>query len=200
MRIGCVIMASGSSTRFGGEKLTAPFLGEPLIRHAFRALPRTLDRAVVVTRSDAVAAVAERCGVLCVVHNEPQRADTVRIGLAEMEGMDGCLFLVGDQPLCRAETLQAMMDAFALAPGRIIRAAHLGSLGNPVLFPASLFQELSALLPGQTGGAVLRRHEELVMPCEVDNPLELEDVDTPTGLAALESLALAQIQRQSKAD
>lgn len=191
MRIGCIIMASGSSTRFGGEKLVAPFLGEPLILHTLNALPKTLARSVVVTRSEAVRQVAVRCGVPCVLHQEPQRCDTIRIGLSEMDGMDGCLFLVGDQPLCSAATMQAMMDAFGRSPDRIIRASHLGAMGNPVLFPASLFDELAALQPGQTGGAVLRRHEQSVLPCEVDNPLELEDVDTPMGLSALESLALA---------
>lgn len=197
MRVGCVIMASGSSTRFGGEKLVAPFLGEPLIWHALSALPKALARAVVVTRSEDVRAVAARCGVPCVLHREPHRCDTVRIGLSEMAGMDGCLFLVGDQPLCSAATMEAMIELFRRQPDRIIRACHLGTMGNPVLFPASLFPELSALQPGQTGGAVLRRHSGLVLPLEVDNPLELEDVDTPMGLSALESLALAQRQRRA---
>lgn len=34
---GCVLMASGLSTRFGSNKLLAPFDGQPLLYRAFAA-------------------------------------------------------------------------------------------------------------------------------------------------------------------
>ena len=54
--VGCVIMASGLSQRFGSNKLLAPFCGEPMLCRAFAATdtPR-LSARIVVTRSDEVA-------------------------------------------------------------------------------------------------------------------------------------------------
>ena len=57
--VGCVIMASGRSTRFGSNKLLAPFGGQPLLCRAFAAThtPLVAER-VVVTRH---AQVQELC-------------------------------------------------------------------------------------------------------------------------------------------
>ena len=39
-RIGCVLMAAGNSTRFGGNKLLTDFFGKTLIERAMEAIPR----------------------------------------------------------------------------------------------------------------------------------------------------------------
>ena len=49
---GCVLMASGLSTRFGSNKLLAPFDGQPLLYRAFAATDTPqLSARIVVTRS-----------------------------------------------------------------------------------------------------------------------------------------------------
>ena len=68
--VGCVIMASGLSTRFGSNKLLAPFgpAGEPLLCRALdaTATPRFAGR-VVVTRSPEVQTLCESRGVPCII-------------------------------------------------------------------------------------------------------------------------------------
>lgn len=191
LRIGCVVMASGDSVRFGGDKLLAPYLGKPLICHALRALPKGLE-AVVVTRQGEVFALAKAMGFECVLHQLPEQSDTIRLGMAYMVDADGCLFMVADQPLLRTGTIIRMMDAFREKPSAIVRARFAGRWGNPVLFPRALFAELSALEPGDTGGAVIKRHPDLLIPVEAESALELEDVDTPEQLRLLEEFGRAQ--------
>ena len=188
MRVGCVVMASGESVRFGGNKLLAPFQGKPLIVHALEKLPEALDSVAVVTRSAEVSQIAAAAGHQSILHTLPHRADTIRLGLERMAGMDACLFLVADQPLCRKETLIRMMQAAQAHAGCIVRAHFAGRWGNPVLFPAAMFGALMCLAPGQSGSAVIAQHRDCVVPLEVADALELVDVDTKEQLLALERL------------
>lgn len=188
MKIGCVVMASGFSRRFGENKLLRPFRGRPLLWWCLNALPmERLDRVVVVTRYPAIKPLCDEFGVDCLLHDRPALSDTIRLGIAGMDGMEGCLFAVADQPLCRRESLRRLLDAFQAAPGLPARLCWKDRPGNPVLFPASLFPALAALKGEQGGGRVLPPE---VTPVPVCHPAELEDADTPETFTRLEQLAL----------
>lgn len=82
--IGCVIMASGLSTRFGSNKLLTPFGPgrEPMLRRAFAATDTPLLASrVVVARSPEVETLCREVSVPCLLHALPGRNDTVRLGL-----------------------------------------------------------------------------------------------------------------------
>lgn len=195
--LGAVVLASGESARFGdSDKLLAPFHGKPLLAHALMALPGDVFiRWLVVTRGAEAAALAKSLGFDVLLHDKPDVSDTIRLGIARMRGLDGCLFCVGDQPLLRADTVRRLAAAFAAEPARIVRAAFDGRGGNPVLFPQALFGELAALAAGQSGGAVIRAHRELVLPVQAQYALELEDVDTRTDLKRLAQFSSFEKER-----
>ncbi len=115
--IGCVIMASGLARRFGSNKLLADFGGRPLLCRALDATdtPQLACR-IVVTRSAEVETLCQTLGVACLRHALPGRNDTVRLGLEALltlqPGLAGCIFLPGDQPLLRRETVEALVCAF----------------------------------------------------------------------------------------
>ena len=116
--VGCVIMASGRAVRFGSNKLLADFGGAPLIAQALDVTETpALAARVVVTRSPEVAELACKAGVKAILHSLPGRNDTVRLGLeallSELPGLAGCIFLPGDQPLLRKESLEAMARDFS---------------------------------------------------------------------------------------
>ena len=82
--IGCVIMASGLSRRFGSNKLLTPFAGQPMLCRAFAATNTPLLAArIVVTRSAAVQKLCQAHGVPVLLHGLPFRSDTVRLGLTD---------------------------------------------------------------------------------------------------------------------
>lgn len=104
-------MASGAGVRFGGNKLMAELCGEPLVGHVVRATDGLFDRRVVVTRHADVAALCETLGAQVVLHDEPGRNDTVRLGMEAMDGCDTVTFVQGDQPLIRPVSIAALLRA-----------------------------------------------------------------------------------------
>ena len=160
--VGCVIMASGRAERFGSNKLLDDFGGAPLIVRALDAAETpALAARVVVTRSPEVAELACKAGVRTILHSLPGRNDTVRLGLeallSELPGLAGCIFLPGDQPLLRKESLEAMVRDLSALDEKERAILRLGfraedgteRLGSPVLFGSSYFD---AVLPARGQG------------------------------------------------
>ena len=192
-RLGCVVMASGMGRRFGGGKLLAGLWGRPLLQYALDATGGVFLRRVVVTRDPAAAALCREQGIETVLHSQPYRSDTVRLGLEALAGPEapslaGCLFCPADQPLLRRETVASLALCAACAPGPIWRPAWQGRPGAPVLFPAWAFAELAALPQGRGGGEVVRCHPERVRCVPVEDPAELLDIDRRQDLERLERL------------
>lgn len=104
-------MASGVGARFGGNKLMAELCGVPLVGHVVRATDDLFSRRVVVTRHADVAALCETLGVQVILHDEPCRNDTVRLGMEAMDGCDTVTFVQGDQPLIRPASIVALLRA-----------------------------------------------------------------------------------------
>ena len=186
-KIGCVIMASGLGKRFGGNKLMADFQGKPMIQRALDATAGLFAKRVVVTRHEQVAALCREQHVEVVLHDLPNRNDTIRLGLEALGDLDACMFLPGDQPLLRRETVAMLLESRKEHPDSIIRPAHEATEGSPVLFPSWAFPELLSLPEGKGGGAVIQKHPHEVCLVPVANPFELADADTPEMLETLKA-------------
>ena len=183
-KIGCVIMASGMARRFGSNKLLHDFRGAPVVRRILDTMTAApLAARVVVTRHREIRDICAEMKIPVVLHDLPEQSDTVRLGveylLEHCSGMTGCMFAASDQPCLTAESVSALCEAFGGAPENIWRLAWQGTVGNPVLFPRSTFRELLNLPTGKGGGAVVKKHPELVRTVEVRDERELVDVDTP---------------------
>ena len=185
---GCVIMASGLGKRFGSNKLMADFLGRPMLHRALDATEGLFDRRVVVTRHESVAALCRERNVEVLLHALPHRSDTVRLGLEALGEVDCCMFLPGDQPLLRRETVAMLLETWKSNPDCMIRPAFEDSEGSPVLFPAWAFPELKNLPEGKGGGVVIKNHPHELIRVSVPDPVELVDADTPETLERLKGL------------
>ena len=186
MKLGCVIMAAGSSSRFGSNKLLQVLDGKPLYRRALEAVPtEAFVRVCVVTGYAPVAEQAQRMGFVTVWNDRPEQgiSRTIRLGLENLTDCDGVLFMTADQPMLTRQTLRRLAETF-VESGGIAAVSHAGKRGNPCLFSRELFPELLAL-EGDTGGAsVIKAHPELLRLMEVP-AAELADCDTEEALAAL---------------
>lgn len=91
-RCGAVVVAAGSSTRMGEDKILIPLEEEPVIVHTVRALELApqITEIVVVTRQDLIVPVAQLCQdygfekVRKVVAGGASRLHSVRIGTLEL--------------------------------------------------------------------------------------------------------------------
>ena len=116
--------------------------------------------------------------------------------LSELPGLAGCIFLPGDQPLLRKESLEAMARDFSALDEKERAILRLGfrakdgteRLGSPVLFGSSYFGALCSLPEGKGGGVVVRQHPESVRAVYAARQEELEDADTAEELERLRKL------------
>lgn len=205
LKHGCIVMASGVGARFGGNKLMAELCDAPLVGHVVRATDDLFSRRVVVARHADVAALCETLGAQVILHDEPCRNDTVRLGMEAMDGCDTVTFVQGDQPLIRPASIAALLraaerdaagavgrnaairDAAESSVARIWRTSFDGVPGAPVLFPSWAFDELRSLPRGKGGGFVAKTHAECVRTIEVSSEWELFDVDTRDDLEQLQT-------------
>ena len=209
--VGCVIMASGQSRRFGSNKLLADFCGQPMLCRAFAATATpNLAARIVVTRAVEVQALCTAHSIPVLLHQQPGRNDTVRLGLsallAQLPELAGCMFLPGDQPLLRRESVEALTDAFCqdyscltdtqketereiFRLGARVENDPVPLVGSPVLFGSSSFPELLTLPENKGGNVLLQKYPAQVHTVCIADRTELLDADTPAVLRQLEAIA-----------
>ena len=139
-------------------------------------------------RDERIAALCREQNVDVVLHALPHRSDTVRLGLQALGELDACMFLPGDQPLLRRETVAMLLECRNEHPDCIIRPGYEDTEGSPVLFPSWAFPELLDLPEGKGGGVVIKNHLHAVYRVSVADPFELADADTPEMLETLKGL------------
>ena len=178
MRIACIVLAAGKSTRFGGNKLLAPLAGKPLLEHTLEAIPLPcFSQVAAVVSNPAVEQLCRRCGVDVRVYEGGPQSKSIRLGLEKLEDADGCLFVLGDQPLCSADSIRRLVADFQARPQTVHRLAYQGQPSSPTLFPAHLFPALKKLT-GEHGG-MAAVGDTPVWYTEAAGPQELWDADTP---------------------
>lgn len=199
--VGAVVLAAGTSSRWGGDrsKQLHPWEGEPLVRRAARiAIESAADEVVVVTGHDARAVEGTLAGLAVrTVHNRDYasgQASSVRTGIAALGGLEGdvegALFVPCDQPLLDAETLDLLIERFTRLgrerQSRAVVPTHRGRRGAPALIGSDLFGALDALVGDEGGRRVLAAVPDRVVEVELASADPLLDVDTLEDLRALE--------------
>ena len=180
------------------NKLTADYLGKPLIRHAADTLSSVSFASYVAVLREHETELALEGTPFRVIWNHSKKnyspSLTIQFGLMALpEGLSGALFAVGDQPHIREDSVRKLCDAFVKDPGRIIVLSFEGRTGNPCIFPASLFEELMTLGEGESGKAVIRRHPELVTYVEAGSMEEFADIDTKAELRIAREQGISEV-------
>jgi CTP:molybdopterin cytidylyltransferase MocA/SAM-dependent methyltransferase len=203
-----VVLAAGTSSRFGGPKLLADLGGRPILARVLDVVGSIRPRGVVLVlgnEADRIVATPDLLAALgpvpvTIVRNEaPEEgmARSVRLGFEaaarHFPEAAAALVVLGDQPLLRPEVVMTVLGAGS-AGGRPVVAPRYerGGGANPVLLRRDAW-DLTREASGDRGlGPVLAARPELVAEVAVsgDNP----DVDTPV------DLALAAWARRVRAD
>ena len=185
--IGCILLAAGAGARFGGSKLFAFFNGRPVIEYILGNVRDTdFSHRAIVAANDEMLDTARRFGFAGVVNDCPELgvSRSIRMGLDLMSDTDACMFCVADQPLLGRDTLSGMLESYE--PGTILAVSHNEQSGNPVIYPARLYGELSRLEGEESGKTVASRYKSLLRHFYVADALQLEDIDTREDLTALQ--------------
>lgn len=185
-----VLLAAGSASRFGGDKLMAKLTdGRPLASAALSALTAGVDAVIAVVRpgDTALQALLGESGAQVAVC--PDAAEGIGASLAcgvrEVERLfpdaQGAIIALADMPWLSPSTVARIADA--LRRGALLAApTHRGARGHPVAIGAGCFAELRMLSGDEGAKKLLAAHEADLELIPVDDPGALRDVDTQADL------------------
>jgi molybdenum cofactor cytidylyltransferase len=190
-----VVLAAGSSSRMGVNKLVLPLGGTTVLRRAVAtASDAGLDPVLVVLGHEAERARAELAGLACTPVVNPDHArginTSLRAGIrAVPEGAAGAVVLLADMPFVTAEMVRTVVARFRAGDAPLVISCYGEVLAPPTLYGRELFPELGALEGEGCGKRVMKRHRaravEVAWPEAV-----LGDLDVPADVerarAALE--------------
>jgi molybdenum cofactor cytidylyltransferase len=182
--IAAVVLAAGTSSRMGRQKLLLPMKdGQPLVRLSVeRILAAGLGEVVVVLGRDADAVAAALAGLSVRTVLNPRYAEgqstSLRAGVdALAPGTDAVVVALADQPLPDAGLIGRLVAAFRETGRPIVAPRYRDGRGNPVLFSAVLFDELRAVTGDQGARGVVAADPGRVAEVAVNAPMPA-DVDT----------------------
>jgi OHCU decarboxylase len=174
------------------NKLFAEVDGTPMVARAVdAALASQAGPVIVVVGNDAGRVRAALAGREVTIVENRGFADglssSLRAGLAALPaGADAAVVLLGDMPRVGAHHLDRLIGAFDPLEGRAICVPRShGRRGNPVLWCAAYFPELSALTGDAGARALIAGYPDRKIEVEMPDDGVLVDVDTPAELADL---------------
>jgi molybdenum cofactor cytidylyltransferase len=182
-----LLLAAGSATRFGSDKLQHALPhGVSIAVQSARHLKSELGRVVAVVRPDSDRLIsnlkAEGCElVVCENAAEGMGASLACAARAAGEA-DGYLIALADMPFLRRTTIAAVRDA--LVGGAPLVAPYFRARrGHPVGLSHEFFHELITLRGDEGAKRLLAAHEKQMVKIPVGDPGALRDIDRPEDLA-----------------
>ena len=192
--VDAIILAAGGSGRFGQPKQLLPFQGESLVRRVVRSAIDAGSVSVIVVAGAARDRIeTELCGTPAVIVENPgwQRGlgTSIRCGLLHVRSLqpesDAVVLLVCDQPFVDASVIQSLIAEWENSRKPIVACCYAGTLGVPVLFDRSCFEELLSL-PDETGAKALL-HSRFADVAQMEFEKGSIDIDTPADFQSLTS-------------
>jgi molybdenum cofactor cytidylyltransferase len=185
-----VVLAAGTSSRMGRNKLFLSLQGETVLRRAVRtALAAGLDPVVVVLGHESERALGELAGLRCtpVVNQDYARGinTSLKTGIAAVpHASRAALVMLADMPFVTEAMLSTLIERYQTAGAPLVVSNYEGVEAPPMLYDSSLFEELRALDGEGCGKKVVKRHRSEGL--EVRWPkTALQDLDVPADVDAV---------------
>lgn len=179
-----IILAAGSSTRYGAPKQLLDWKGKPFVRHiAETALQSGLWPVVVVTGTHhaEITSCLKELPVIVVQNkdHEQGQSTSIKAGLHALPEKTGaCIFLLADQPQIPSEVIHALVESHSRELQPILAPLVLEERrANPVLFDRTTFPDLLKLEGDVGGRAIFSNYRVEYLPWHDDRLLL--DVDKP---------------------
>ena len=180
-----ILLAAGSSTRFGCHKLSHLIDGVPMALKSAVTLKTALGDVLVGMRpQDSLAPTLSGEGlsvILCDRAPEGMGGTLAQVVAAAPAAASGYLIALADMPFIHADSIRAV--AAALQSGaKLVAPAYRGERGHPVGLAASYRNELLALTGDAGARGIIKRDAAQMQLIEVDDAGVLRDIDTRADL------------------
>jgi molybdenum cofactor cytidylyltransferase len=181
-----LLLAAGSATRFGSDKLSHRLPhGVTIAVQAARHLRSVVPRVVAAVKPGAqhlADALSKHCEIV-VCENAAEGMGASLACAARAAGRaDGYLVALADMPFVRRTSIAAVRDA--IAGGAALAAPYFRARrGHPVGISGEFFDELLAAKGDEGARRVLAENEHRLVKIPVGDPGVVRDIDTPDDLA-----------------
>jgi len=193
-----IILAGGSSIRFGRPKQLLKLKGKYLLEYVLNAaLGSELNHVVLVLGHDhrnilqalEARTTHERLQVVINHRYLEGQSRSLQAGLLKIrQAFSSVMFLLGDQPMLDSNTIDHMLARFRHSGKDICVPVCQSKRGNPTIFNRILYDQLMAI-EGDIGARdIIRTNPDRVLHIELDNPLCFFDIDSQKDFENLQSL------------
>jgi molybdenum cofactor cytidylyltransferase len=195
--ISAIVLAAGSSSRMGENKLLVPLSGRPLLEHVLANVRRSTAEDVVVVLGDSADRVRRSVsldGARAIVNDaySDGMSSSLRAGIGAADPRaDAFLIVLADQPFVTPSTIDILLNRRQRSREKILIPTYRGRRGNPVLVDRSLSDEMRSITGDQGCRAIFGHHADQILEVAVDDPGILIDLDTPEQLARAEGAVRA---------
>jgi molybdenum cofactor cytidylyltransferase len=180
-----IVLAAGTSSRFGSTKQLLEIDGKPLVVHAIDALRDAgVDEILVVVGHDQERVREALPDGVTAISNPSYRdgqATSLAAALHDIDpSSEAAVVLLADQPGVNSDEVAALIAGFHHGRSQIVRLMYLDGPG-PALLSREIYAE-AGHLHGDAGARVLMAsHPEWVQEVTIDR-LAPRDIDTPDDL------------------
>lgn len=165
-RVAAVVLAAGSSTRMGRNKLLLDLGGQTVVRRAVQAaIHAEVDRVVVVLGHEAERVRSELDGLDCDVVVNADYAQGVgtslHTGIARAAtDADAIVVILADMPFVSGDMIGAVVARYHESGAQLVLSRYGDVQAPPTLYARDLFAELLAVPDERCGKQVVRRHQD----------------------------------------
>ena len=193
-----IILAAGESSRFGQPKQLVELHGRMLVAWVLdAALASHLETVVLVLGRDHQkigAALGQRvCHPKLELVFNPRyhegQSTSLTAGLFRIRDcFPTVMFLLGDQPLVDAATINRLLEKFRHSDKSICVPVHRGQRGNPALFSRPHYEELARLSGDKGARDIIAARPGQILEVPIADPSLFLDIDTPADVEKVSRL------------
>lgn len=187
MKIVGLLLAAGSASRFGSDKLQHVLMhGVPIAVQAARHLKAAVPCVIAIVRPGADetrgALEAEGCEIAVCPDAHEGMGASLACGARAAGDAEGYLVALGDMPFVRPSSIAAVRDALAAGAPLVAPYFH-GRRGHPVGIAGRFRAELGACAGDEGARQLLEAHAGELVKIPVGDPGVVRDIDKPSDLA-----------------
>jgi molybdenum cofactor cytidylyltransferase len=186
-----IILAAGMSSRMGETGTPKQLLeagGKPLLAWVVEAaIESDLARLILVLGHEAgeilaaLGTLAEHRRIKTIINDRyaDGMASSLQTGLLEVKDeFPSVMFLLGDQPLVGATTINLLLSRFQDSDKDICVPVCGGRRGNPVIFSGRYYHEILGIRGDRGARELIDRHPDDILPVEINDPRFFLDLDS----------------------
>jgi CTP:molybdopterin cytidylyltransferase MocA len=164
VRVAGIVLAAGASSRMGEDKALLDWQGRSFLEHLISALKRAGVEPLRVVLGGNAEGVQRRVkfGPGEVVVNRDWQRGMLSSLVAALDSLprdvDAAVLCLVDHPCVSSRLIRTLIERHGQTGRFIVQPTYQGRRGHPVLFAASLFDELRAAPPDVGARHVVYQH------------------------------------------